>query len=222
MKKGLLKKLTLRLGLLVVTSTYAGDPFAEHITVPDSSLPSLLLDHTRKEEAQHAAETLRLEHMQEKEEQSPVYQTTITNPLASPSSHHPAIDPALLKVTPATDTLSLDTLTTKELAALKVGEHHTFAHESPSSLSDHSTNLQPQLNFIRHKITNHLTAELMAVKEQLTTDQIKNREMVIKFFEKAGTLTPENLETFRPLYKKLAEWDGKSTLGPIPKLGKSI
>jgi len=107
---------------------------------------------------------------------------------------------------------SLDTLTEEERAALKAREHHAFAHAPTSSTAEHPTDLQLQLNFIRTKIVSHLSQELTLIKSKLTSEQIKNREMVIKFFDKAGELTEETLKTFRPLYKKLAEWDEKSNL----------
>ena len=109
--------------------------------------------------------------------------------------------------------------TTEELAALERERVHRFTlSPAKAYAADHHT----PLDAIRTKIIQHLTNELAAIKSKLAPEEIKNREMVIKFFDKAGELTRENLIRFHTIYKKLAEWDRASELTLTPEEQKEM
>lgn len=212
MKKYFFKTLLVVGGLVSIEFVRPGEPLVEHITLAEPSPTHPLSDHRQQEENQHLAEALRLKNIQEKESHLPTQHPLPKEPLSTTSAPHPRIDTTLSTKRIAKDIASTDTLTEKERETLKLLDQHTFTHASPSADIVHSADPQPQLNFIRPKIVRHLAQELSKLKEKLSPEQIKNREMVIKFFNKAGELTQENLEAFRPLYKKLAEWDETSEL----------
>ncbi len=177
----------------------------EHVTDPLTNQPRITED-------QNAAEALRLKIDQEEADEERLLASQehhTKSPLATNSQLHTSGDINQVTVV-GENTISNTNLSAKELAALKATEHHSFTSTTPSLTSEHPVDHHTPLNLIRPKIIRHLSNELITIKEKLTAEQIKSREMVIKFFDKAGELTKENLATFRTVYKKLAEWDGKS------------
>ena len=209
MKRMFLKSLLLSLMFFCTPYLQTGEPGTfGHISEPELPSTGLITNHTHLPEEHLSEETLRLEHIQEEE-------------LKLRTPHHaqlplhdqdPLKRPVLTQPSDITIENTLDaTLTDEELTAVIETEHLTVSKTHPTDPT-HLTNHHAQLNFIRKKIIQHLTNELIKVKEKLTPEQIKNREMVIKFFDKAGELPEENVVKFRTIYKKLAEWDGKSEL----------
>ncbi len=184
----------------LVQTAERGEGFGHRVELGHSTDP--VTDQRGIEEQYYAAEeALRLEHAQ----QAKGLQKHLTQDLdlLVPSFKQGDAEGVLRST--VRDTTMDDNLTVEEREALKAIKHHNL-NATTSTNSEHLTNYHTPLNLIRTKIIQHLANEFTAIKETLTAEQIKNREMVIKFFDKAGELTEENLKKFRNVYEKLAEW----------------
>ena len=212
--KMFLKSLLVSFGLLFSPVIQTNEPRVEHIN-PDQNQPesytALRLEHLRlAQQAKHSQNRPTsdlLPHQTQK----------LTAPL------HKGDGPTIIT--------SNDELTAEERAALNAAEeraalnaeeHHSFIHETTPLSTTHITDHHAQLNFIRTKIIQHLTNELSTIKLKLTAEQIKSREMVIKFFDKAGELTTEGLAKFHNIYKKLAKWEKGTELTLTPEEQKEM
>jgi hypothetical protein len=131
------------------------------------------------------------------------------------------IEEASLQLTERKDPTTDKDLTIEQLKFLTAKKHQNF-NSTISLDTAHTTDHHAKLNFIRPKIVQHLTNELASVTSKLTDEQIENRKMIINFFDKAGELTEESLKASHNIYRKLAEWDGKSELSLTPQDQKEI
>ena len=213
--KMFLKSLLVSFGLLFSPVIQTGDHTEprEH-QAQEESYTALRLDQQAEalqlERLAQQAEYLRLERLAQQGEHSQNH---------SISAHHTQEPITLLHKGDGHTITSNDGLTAaEERAALNAKEHLSFIHESTTHITDHHA----QLNFIRTKIIQHLTNELSTIKSKLTAEQIKNREMVIKFFDKAGELTTEGLAKFHNIYKKLAKWEKGTELTLTPEEQKEM
>lgn len=225
MKRMFLKSLLLSLMFFRAPYLQTGEPGTfGHISEPELPSTGLITNHTHLPEEHLSEEALRLEHIQQAEDlQRLLTQKHLTQDPLLPHviKQGNAEGTSLLLVPAGKDTTTDDDLTAKERAALKAEELHSF-NTTASTDTEHLTNHHTPLNFIRTKIIQHLTNELATIKSKLTTEQIKNREMVIKFFDKAGELTKENLKEFHTIYEKLAQWKEGTELTLTPDEQKKM
>ena len=219
--KMFLKSLLVSFGLLFSPVIQTIEPRVEHIN-PDQAQPK-----------SYAAKALQLERLAQQAEHSQLAQQAAhsQNHSTSDLPHHLKLTAPLHKGDGPTIITSNDELTAEERAALNAAEeraalnaeeHHSFIHETTPLSTTHITDHHAQLNFIRTKIIQHLTNELSTIKSKLTAEQIKNREMVIKFFDKAGELTTEGLVKFHNIYKKLAKLKEGTELTLTPEEQKEM
>ena len=217
MKKMFLRSLLISLGLLFVPFVQTGEPRESfghmgepgHVTDPT-------IDQARIAADLDAAEALRLERIQQQvraphhtEDHIGIHQK-------------PKTPGETTQITADKGTASDDSLTDEELAALKAAEHYSFNDTKTSPGSDHLADHPTQLNSIRPNIIQHLKNELAIIREKLSPEQIKNREMVIEFFHKAGELTEENLVRFHNVYEKLNKLEEGTELTLTPEEQKEM
>jgi hypothetical protein len=216
MKKMFLKALFISFGLLFIPFVQTMEPRIFNPGIEAERLTGPTIDQAHITEENNPAGIVRLKINQEEAAQqklrTPPHAETPPNPKT----------PGETTLIPARTT-SDNELTAEDLTALKATEHHGFSHTTTSPDPDHITDLPTQLiNRIRPKIVLHLKNELINLKETLTAEQVKNREMVIEFFHKTGELTEENLVKFHNIYTKLTEWKEGTQLALTPDEQKEM
>ena len=222
MKKMFLRSL-LWVTVLSISFVQAGEP--GKFTLPEEPAQfhtgNQATDHLHTED--HNAEALRLERIQQEEDlQRLLTQKHLTqDPLPPHVKQGNAEGTSLLLVPAGRDTATDKDLTTEQLKALKTEEHHGFTR-TPSSTTSHPADHHGLPGHVRTTIIQHLKNELTTIRKTLTDEQIKNREMVIEFFGKAGELTKENLKEFHNIYKKLTEWKEGTELTLTPEEQKEM